>query len=187
MDEQTFSALFEATRGALLAYLRRTSGDETLAEDLFQESYIRLLSHPPLILESGTAMTGDLPVTAVRRWLFTTATRLLRDHWRRDRWHRWIPWVSSDEDEDDREIQYASDAPLPDRTLSGHEAVAAGFARLSPRQRSLLWLALVEGLDHAELARLFDVSRASVRVLLHRARTRMGDSLRNLGVEGSTW
>lgn len=51
--------------------------------------------------------------------------------------------------------------------------MARGFSGLSPRQRSLLWLAYVEGLDHAELARALGLRQGSVKVLLHRARQRM--------------
>jgi RNA polymerase sigma-70 factor (ECF subfamily) len=184
MNDETFSAIFDTTRGALLAYLRRTSGDVSLAEDLLQDSYIRLLNHPPRILRS---VGRDVPVPQVRKWLFTTATRLLSDHWRRERGRFWLPWATAHDEEAWTAPEPASDAPLADRTLGGHEAVAAGFARLSPRQRSLLWLATVEGFEHQELARLFGVSPASVRVLLHRARTRMGEALKALGVEGGTW
>jgi len=186
MDDQTFSALFEGTRGVLLAYLRRAGGDEALAEDLLQECYIRLLNHPPRILDAVSSAGGELPVGPVRRWLFTTATRLLRDHWRQDRWRSSTRWEHGDED-GDAGTQPVAATPLPDRTLSGHEAVTVGFATLSPRQRSLLWLASVEEFDHMELARLFHLSPGSVRVLLHRARTRMEKALRALGMEGASW
>lgn len=185
MNDETFSAIFDATRGALLAYLRRTSGDVSLAEDLLQDCYIRLLDRPPRILQS--VGRDDVPVPLVRKWLFTTATRLLSDHWRRERGRFWLPWGGGHDHEVGMVPEPASDAPLADRTLGGHEAVAVGFARLSPRQRSLLWLATVEGFEHQDLGRLFGVSPASVRVLLHRARTRMGEALKALGVEGGTW
>lgn len=184
MDDQAFSLIFETTRGALLAYLRRTSGDLSLAEDLLQESYIRLLNHPPRVLERVDP--GGLPLPEIRKWLFTTATRLLHDHWRRERGRFHLPWTKGG-DGDETAAEPVSDAPLPDRTLAGYEAVAAGFARLSRRQRSLLWLASVEGFEHSELAGLFGLSPASVRVLLHRARTRMSEMLRARGMEGVTW
>ena len=68
MDAESCAALFEATRGPLLAYLRRVSGDESLADDLFQETYIRLLNRPPRVTE----------VPQVRAWLFTTARCVMR-------------------------------------------------------------------------------------------------------------
>ena len=166
MEDTAFQACFEATRGPLLAYLARTSGDSALAEDLLQEAYVRLLNGPPL----------DSTPAALRSWLFTVATRLLRDHWRqRRRWRAW-PW-GPDAGDLEGPPEPAAPEALPDRQAQDRQLVARGFASLSPRQRSLLWLCHVEGLDHAEAARALGLRSGSVKVLLHRARTRMADTL----------
>ncbi|HJW43935.1 MAG TPA: RNA polymerase sigma factor [Geothrix sp.] len=169
MDDAAFQACFEATRGPLLAYLARTSGDPALAEDLLQEAYVRLLNGPP----------REATLAALRSWLFTTATRLLRDHWRRgQRWRSW-PW-GPDAGDLEGPPEPSCPEPLPDRLAQDRQLVARGFAALSPRQRSLLWLCHVEGLDHVGAARALGLSPGSVRVLLHRARTRMADTLATL-------
>ena len=56
--------------------------------------------------------------------------------------------------------------------------VRRAFARLSTRERQLLWLAHVEGFDHREIARLTGLRAASVRVLLFRARRELASALR---------
>ncbi len=175
MEEDEFQALFEATRGPLRAYLLRAGGKEAAnADDLLQETYIRLFNHPPRALDPAT----------VRSWLFTTATRLLRDQWRRDRVRSWLPWRGSEDDEEaDAGMPMPCADPPPDRRAWATEAVGVGFAALTPRQRSLLWLAYVEGFDHAELARALGIAKGSVKVLLHRARERMNEALRPLGWE----
>lgn len=81
MDEGLFKTIYEATHNQLLAYLRHLAG-KAQAEDVMQETYIRLLNHPP---------RKNDPI-AQRSWLFTTATRLLRDQWRKDRAFSWTPW-----------------------------------------------------------------------------------------------
>ena len=43
MDSDRFAAFYERSARPLWAYLARTSGDATLAEDLMQESYVRFL------------------------------------------------------------------------------------------------------------------------------------------------
>ncbi len=48
--------------------------------------------------------------------------------------------------------------------------VQRALTRLSPRERSLLWLAYVQGCTHDEIAATHGVKRASLRMLLHRAR-----------------
>ena len=111
-----------------------------------------------------------------RAYLFTLATRLLRDHWRRDNHWRWLPWAWGDADEGG--VSHPASDELPaDVVAWNRQQVAQGFEALSPRQRSMVWLAYVEGLEHRELAKLFSLSEGSVKVLLHRARTRMASAL----------
>jgi RNA polymerase sigma-70 factor (ECF subfamily) len=43
---------------------------------------------------------------------------------------------------------------------------------LKPRERELLWLAYVEGMDHAEISSATGLNRLSVRTLLFRARNK---------------
>ena len=166
MDSLEFDAFFADTRGPLQAYLRRTAGNEALAEDLLQESYIRFLDRPPASLEAK----------ARRAYLFTLATRLLRDHWRRDNRWRLLPWAWGETDA--WEVPHPASEEIPaDVVVWNRQLVAHGFEALSPRQRSLLWLAYAEGLEHRELAKLFSLSEGSVKVLLHRARARMASAL----------
>lgn len=171
MDAPAFDALFEATRRPLRAYLARVSGDPCLAEDLMQEAYLRVLAHPPR--ESAPA--------AQRAYVFTTATRLLQAHWRRQRPLPWLAW----RDPGDAEALEAlpCPAPCPERLARGRQALTLGWSGLTPRQRSLLWLAYVEGLDHAELSRALGLTQGSVKVLLHRARSRMNQALAALGFQ----
>jgi RNA polymerase sigma-70 factor (ECF subfamily) len=167
MDGAAFESLFAATRGPLLAYLRHAAGQEATAEDLLQEAYIRLLNHPPRTTDPK----------ALRCWLFTTATRLLKDHWRRERPWAWLPWERDGGDGQEP----AAEAPLQDHLAWTQELVREGLRALTPRQRSLVWLAHVEGFDHGELASALGLTPGSARVLLHRARQRMNETLRTLG------
>ncbi|BDU70585.1 RNA polymerase sigma24 factor [Geothrix oryzae] len=169
MEPSAFKTCFETSRAPLLAYLVRASGNPDLAEEVLQEAYVRLLNASP----------RDLRPEALRGWLLTTATRLLRDHWRRHRRLQWWPW-GSDEGDEPGPAEPVSPEPPADLRAQERQLVAHGFSRLSPRQRSLLWLAYVEGLDHAELARALGLGQGSVKVLLHRARQRMQGALLEL-------
>ena len=53
---------------------------------------------------------------------------------------------------------------------------------LTSRQRALLWLAYVEGMQHREIAEVLGLSRLSIRPLLFRARRRMARELRARGI-----
>lgn len=172
MEDAAFQAFFEATRGPLQAYLRRVSGHEALAEDLLQESYIRFLDRPP---------QSEHP-QARRAYLFTLAANLLKDHWRREKPWTWLPWRRGEDEEETGLPEPVCDRALPDRLHEDRQAVRLGFEALSSRQRSLLWLAHAEGFEHRELARIFNLSEGSVKVLLHRARAKMAQALQSLGM-----
>jgi RNA polymerase sigma factor (sigma-70 family) len=56
------------------------------------------------------------------------------------------------------------------------------FNELKPRERALLWLAHVEEADHEDIAEAVGVKVKSVKVLLFRARKRLGELLRKRGL-----
>ena len=144
LTEQAFQRLYAATSGPILGYLVAVSGRHDVADDLLQETYIRLISSP------RPAMDAD----ETRRYLFRIATNLLRDRWRRND-HQ--PFA---------EIAEPTHTPNLDATL----AIRAALQHLKPRERELLWLAYVEGMDHREIAAATGLQPLSIRILLHRAR-----------------
>jgi RNA polymerase sigma-70 factor (ECF subfamily) len=54
------------------------------------------------------------------------------------------------------------------------ERVREGMAELPEKQAEVFWLSCLEGLSHQQIADLMQVSGGEVRVLLHRARARLG-------------
>jgi RNA polymerase sigma-70 factor (ECF subfamily) len=59
------------------------------------------------------------------------------------------------------------------------ERVREGMAELPEKQAEVFWLSCLEGISHQQIADLLRVPPGEVRVLLHRARTRLS-SLLNL-------
>ncbi len=163
MDEEGFGGFYERTSRPLWLYLARSSGDPRLADDLLHEAYYR-------VLRSGTAFESD---DHCRHYLFRVATNLVRDGRRR---HVTQPLSST-----------AADESLVDDASQRSTARAVArldlqraLGRLSTRERSLLWLAYVEGCTHDEIAATHGVKRASLKTLLFRARQRL---LALLGVD----
>ncbi len=162
MDDEAFAAFYERSARSLWAYLARTSGDPTLAEDIMQESYVRFLclANPPSYLADGEV--------ACRRYLFRIATNLLRDHWRR-------PRAAAIEDLPENlfasvDEQVASDSQM---------ILGPALAEMRPRDRQLLWLAHAEGYSHHEIAEITGLASASIRLLLFRARRKIAHLLQN--------
>jgi RNA polymerase sigma-70 factor (ECF subfamily) len=157
MDEAPFRDLYEATAARLRGYLRRVCGDAALADDILQETYLRVLRARP-----GGAEVESAP------YVFKTATNLLYDHWRRQRRERRFFGL------------WPVAAPRPDADLP-HD-LGRLLLQMKPQERALLWLAHVEGWSHEEIAGILDLRARSVRVLLFRARARLARVLERAGV-----
>jgi RNA polymerase sigma-70 factor (ECF subfamily) len=156
IDEHAFESLYRRTAPALREYAARVLGNRTHADDIVQETYLRLVRSPP-----GTDDPRQL-----RAWLFKIASRLIVDHWRRGRRERPVPEQPPD----------AMVAPGRDPSL--HLDMTRVFRTLNAQQRQLMWLAYVEGADHREIAAALGVGEKSVRVLLHRTRHKLAKILR---------
>jgi RNA polymerase sigma-70 factor (ECF subfamily) len=169
---ERFDAWYAELRAPLRAYLRGMTKSAAAADDLFQETWIRLLGHPPTTLESG----------AVRAYVFTIATRLAIDAGRHEAWiGRFLrparARTQDDEPAADPVESTVDPARGADARYESHEAVAAALGALTPRERALIWLAHVERYDHDEIAAMLGMRSASIRVLLHRARKRAAAAL----------
>ena len=161
LSHQQFEALYAQTVRPLRAYICRIAGNAASADDILQESYIRLLAAPPMGEEHR------------KRYLYRTATNLVTDQWRAQTRHRkwWRLGLRRQE------------APAPGVELASD--VQKLFQQIAPQERALLWLAYVEGADHREIAAILQLKEKSVQVLLFRARRKMEAILKDHGFEGS--
>lgn len=154
--EGAFRRFYEATARPLWAFLAAATRNGALADDLMQESFVRLLA-------SGLRAENE---EHRRRYLFRIASNLLHDQ---RRFERRIQ-VPLDE------AELLAEGPATDRRAERRDLWRA-LSTLKPRDRQLLWLAHVEEMSHAEIAGVLRLGRASVRVLLFRARRRLAAAL----------
>ena len=152
LSELAFQRLYEANSTNIHSYLLAVSNRRDVADDLLQETFCRLLLHPK--------STAHLNPLELRRYLFRIATNLLRD---RHRSGDTTPYADPPE---------PSTHPALDASLNNSIDIRAMLQALKPRDRELLWLAYVEGMDHAEISSATGLNRLSVRTLLFRARNK---------------
>lgn len=158
MDESIFKRIHAETERPLRRYAARTLGSVAAGDDVVQETYLRAL---------GSA-TFPLDPQQARAYLFRIASNLIRDAWRKQRREPIVP-----------EQQLAS--AVRDESL--RLDLSRLFETLTLQERQLIWLAYVEGEDHAAIGRTLGLREASVRVMLHRARRRFEKLLRGGGYE----
>ena len=154
MTEPAFLEFYARTAGRLNGYLRKLTGDASLAEDLLQEAYLRFLTRSRVLDDDEHQ----------KNYLFRIATNLARDHFRRE-----------------QRRPVASDAGV---TLPADDCgeVWTLMSQLSPRDRELLLLAYVEGMTHKEISQVTGLMRASLKPLLFRARRRFAAVLTSAGL-----
>lgn len=158
IDEQAFIACYRRTIAPLRAYAARVLGNATHADDIVQETYLRLLR-----MAAPPSEAAEL-----RALLMRIAGNLIIDHWRKRR-----------REGNEGQTPIVNKGQTPNIAL--RIDMQRVFQRLRPRDRQLLWLAHVEGANHQEIAQALGIRQWSVRVLLSRARRKLAKLLRETG------
>jgi RNA polymerase sigma-70 factor (ECF subfamily) len=161
-DTHAFDRAFAELRAPLYAFLVRLSGRVALAEDLLQETWLRLA-------RSAAALPEH---TQLRPWLFTVARNLHRSHRR---------WSLLDVE---RLGQLAhlpqSTTPSPFESAAANtteRALEHAIARLPLDQREVLLLCTTSGFEPAETASMLGITPEATRQRLARARAKLRESL----------
>lgn len=161
MSEGRFEAFYRRTAGSLWSYLYRMTADAAVADDLLQKAFFRFLRANPAVASEEH----------MRRWMFRTATNLALDHFRETKRERLRA----------EETLREATASTESRDALRHDMMKT-FSELKPRERALLWLAHVEEADHEDIGDTLGVKTKSVKVLLFRARKRLGELLTKKGL-----
>jgi RNA polymerase sigma-70 factor, ECF subfamily len=146
-DEAAFEALLARYWAPLVAYARRLVVHEYRAEDIAQETWIRLW-------ERRAAWT---PTGTVRGYLYRITRNLALNDLEKTRTER--RWV---EEEGRREFRHV---PSPDEVIEGDRlraVVEAAIAALPERRREVFVLARYHGHSYAEIAQVMGISRQTV-------------------------
>jgi RNA polymerase sigma-70 factor (ECF subfamily) len=152
MDRSRFESVYRETSAKLRRYVGSVIGWCSQVEDITQEAYLRLLTSAPERLSDGQ----------LRSYLFTTATNIVRDLWRRGA-------VAGDWAPLDHE---GTTATIDMESITDKIDIAKALESLSIMQRSLVWLAYAEGYTHREIAEITGIREKSAKVMLFRARQR---------------
>jgi RNA polymerase sigma-70 factor (ECF subfamily) len=158
-NEAAFDQLFERWTGRVYGFLVRRLGETALAEDLHQETFLRL--H-----RSRGLYDARRPF---RAWLFGIAHNLVTDALRSRRRSPVVP--SLDESGTARERNVAMDES-PEARVAVRESARTlerALGRLPSDEATTLVLARVEGLSYEEIGSILGRSPAATKQLAYRA------------------
>ena len=162
-DLTAFQVLYERHHRAVFTFLLRSLGDRRTAEDLLQDTFLRVFAR----------REAYRPTAAFRTWLFTIARNLLIDRFRKG---RGSPDVNDTEalrtvpEPDASPLERAEAQELAER-------LEVAVRQLPPSQRDVVLLSRFAGLDQDEVAQVTGASPQAVRVTLHRALRRLRELL----------
>lgn len=162
-DEAAFPLLYRRYERRLLAFLVPYVGDLALAEDLLQETFLRVFRQ----------RASYEPRGAFRTWLFAIARNLALDQFRRRRSLRGStsPLGEGSLVGEDPE-RLPDPAPDPLGVLAGRDATTAlrsALLDLPEEDRAVILLSRLEGLRYREIAQILGTTEGAVKVRAHRA------------------
>ncbi len=161
---QQFETFMRNYQNMVFSTAMRLLANETEAEDVAQEVFLKAYQHFDDLQSSATA--GG--------WLKTVATNLSLNHLSRyrSRWSFFSELVSRRADEEEQEIEFAAPDNLDDELARAdrHALVDQALQKLPAAQRVPLVLFHLEGLKYEEIAAKLRVSLGKVKTDIFRGR-----------------
>ena len=150
-DRQAFDALIRLYYDYVSGFLLKTTADETLSEDLTQETFLKMIRNIEKFDPGGSAAFGT--------WLITIAKNCYIDHLRRS--HIYLEDIETLPIEDARNM-----AEEVERKLE-YEQVLKAMETLPPEQALAIRLKYVEDMTLAQIAERFGVQPKTIKSRIH--------------------
>jgi RNA polymerase sigma-70 factor, ECF subfamily len=163
-----FDAAYDLHKADIFRFVFHLTGNRAEAEDLFQETWLRVVRHGPL-LPSGQDM---------KPWLLTIVLNLHRDALRRKRVRRKFLLRHYHQEQPDSSTSdgYAPSSTEPARVTEQarlQRDIDQAIAGLPEKQRRVFLLSELEGLRQTEIAGITGIPVGTVKSLLYRAVKRL--------------
>lgn len=177
-DARAFEVLVHRHRAAVFNFLFRLSGNRQRAEDLLQETWLK-------VIRSAAGYETRARFTT---WLYTIARNLCMDALRKESYRR-ADSLDAAPDEESAPLgeRVASSDAMPDR--GAHNAnlrplLERALASLPPDQREVFLLREYHGVQFKEIAQVTGVPENTVKSRMRYALEGLRKRLQELGVEG---
>lgn len=157
--DEVYAEYHERVYGFIVRMVRRPD----IAEDMLQETWLRLARHAPRLRED----------TELGAWLFTVARNLCRSY------HRWRV-LDSERLYEMTLARYRSSPSSPFENAAANQLeqrLEWALGKLSPRYREVVLLVIIERMTPTEAAAVLGVKPETLRQRLARARAMIAKSL----------
>lgn len=168
--EAAFRELVRRYERPVFSLLYRMVRDRALAEDLAQETFIKVLN----------GIKSYRPEFKFSSWIFKIANNAAIDHLRRRSLDTLsldgAPTAATPEQMHATALQLGDRAESPLQQVENRElgsAIEGAIARLRPEYRSCILLRHVEGYSYEEIADTLELPLGTVKTYIHRARNEL--------------
>ncbi|MBX3438631.1 MAG: sigma-70 family RNA polymerase sigma factor [Planctomycetaceae bacterium] len=176
-DPAALGGLVERYQGPLIGFFVRNTHDRHLAEDLAQETLLKIFDQS----------WNYLPRGRFRAWMYRIARNLMIDHHRRQSRDALLNSVRSQADDGDDALVRLAAEMLSPLELAGIRETARlidqALAEIPEEQRTTFTLHHYAGLPLAEVAEVTETSLATCKSRLRLAREKLSEFLRRKGFD----
>lgn len=173
MSRQMFDKLYDTHRSAVYSFAYSLTANRGEAEDLFQETWLRVARHFPKVLD----------MKKVKPWLFTITANLHKDALRKKRTRRRFlfqkKWAG------DQDLNLCDGFPDQSVAEPGNEsekielgqAISRAIANLPDQHRLVFTLKEIEGFKQSEISEILEIPIGTVKSVMFRAVKKLREDL----------
>lgn len=171
-----FDELVDRFSAPLLNFIARMIGDYVIAEDLLQETFIRL----------WTKKNSYREIAKFSTWLYTVAGNLAKSELRRRRFRRMLPLSSGSSgfgEDDDRTFDLPDPASDPEKDHERRNIqrrVEEEISKLPVVFKEIVILRDIQELSYEEISIILKIPLGTVKSRVNRARQRLQENLKDL-------
>lgn len=173
-DLYAFDLIVKRYKDQLLNFIYRFVGSQEEAEDIVQETFLRVYRKRKAYKRIAKFST----------WIYTIAGNLARTELRRRK--RRKLFSVTDMGFEDRDYEITDDALSPEREVHGvmqEEIIQKEIEQLSPKFREVIILRDIQELSYEEISKIIKVPIGTVKSRVNRARLRLQSRLKDLKVK----
>ena len=174
-NENAYLEIVERFKNRLFAFVYRFVGDGDLAEDLVQDTLIKVYTHRHAYREIARFST----------WIYTIAGNLARTELRKRK--RRATFSMSTLGIGEREYELPSEDYAPTKALEGEQTekhIRNALAKLPLHFRTVIILRDVQELSYDEISKIMKIPLGTVKSRVNRARLRLQEMLSNIRIKG---
>lgn len=171
-DNYAYDLLVKRYKDPLLNFIYRFLSNQTEAEDVLQETFLRLYKNKHYYKEVAKFST----------WIYTIAGNLAKTELRKRKRRRFFS-ISQHTTDDDKDYEIPDTTHNPERDANSQitdQIIQRAIDKLSPKFKEVIILRDIQGFSYDEIAETLQVPLGTIKSRVNRARLKLQEDLQHL-------